>query len=461
LKPIERFTAAEIERARILARDMPAGGRIYAVRAPGRVNLIGEHTDYSGLPVLPIAIDRSTIAVASPRDDRIVQIRNADPAWPPRRFEIAAHIAPYPTGDWGNYIKAAVQGVIDHFGERGQGVESMRGATLAIDGRVPAASGLSSSAALTVSTTIAFMAVNTLKLAPLEIASLAARSEWYVGTRSGGMDQAASVMAEAGCAMFIEFDPLRVRMVAMPADAAIVVADSLEIADKSGRVRAEYNRRVVECAIAARIAARSLAIPGVRILGDVVHATPQLGCSAILAAIDRITPPELDSDLREAAVILGVDRDSLADEILGRGDDRIALDQSRPLRVFARARHGLSENERVVAAVEALEAGDLDRMGELMDASHESLARDYECSTAALDSIVEAARAGGALGARLTGAGFGGSIVAMCRARDAQSVIESIDRRYYASAGVAAPTVTMRDVMRAGPGAALIELSSI
>jgi galactokinase len=337
----------------------------------------------------------------------------------------------------------------------------MRGATIAIDGRVPPASGLSSSAALTVSATIAFMAVNRLELPPLEIASLAARSEWYVGTHSGGMDQAASIMGEAGRAMFIEFDPLRVRMVAMPADAAIVVADSLEIADKSGRVRAEYNRRVIECAIAARIAARSLAIPGVRILGDVVHATPQLGCSAILAAIDRITPPELDSDLREAANILGVDRDSLVDELLGRGDGRIALDQSRPLRVAARARHVLSEAERVVVAVEALEAGDLERVGALMDASHGSLARDYECSTPALDSLVEVARAGGALGARLTGAGFGGSIVAMCRARDAQSVIESIDRRYYASAGVAAPTVTMRDVMRAGPGAALIELSSI
>ena len=195
--------------------------RIFAARAPGRVNLIGEHTDYSGLPVLPVAIDRSTIVVAAANTTGEIEVANADPAWPSRRFAIAQQIPPYATGDWANYVKAAIQGVIDRFPAR-----HLRGASMVVDGRVPPAAGLSSSSALTVSTAMAFMAVNGLELDPLETATMVARSEWYVGTRGGGMDQAASILGRRDHALFIEFDPLRVRAVKMPANAALVVADS-------------------------------------------------------------------------------------------------------------------------------------------------------------------------------------------------------------------------------------------
>jgi len=463
------WDAGELARAACLAARVRAGGdaRIFAARAPGRVNLIGEHTDYSGLPVLPVAIDRSTIVVAAAIAAAEIELANADPGWSSRRFAIARQIPSYETGDWANYVKAAIQGVIDHFSARGIFNENLRGASMVVDGRVPPAAGLSSSGALTVSTAMAFMAVNELELDPIETATMVARSEWYVGTRAGGMDQAASILGRRDHALFIEFDPIRVRAVKMPANAALVVADSREIADKSGMVRAQYNRRVVECALAARILGRALELDGVTILGDVVRASPGWNAAELVEKLAAAAPARLGADLKEAASILGVSQPALDAELLGRGPTRIALDSSRPLEILKRARHVLGETERVIRAADVLEAGRLDEMGKLMNASHQSLADDFECSTERLDAIVECARRGGAFGARLTGAGFGGSIVALCDVASADSVIESIDRGYYAKLDPGAPsekseksekTKTFRAVLHAGAGASVIDL---
>src|SRR6202167_1636646 len=131
----------ELARATSLAARVRASvdARVLAARAPGRVNLIGEHTDYSGLPVLPVAIDRSTIVVAAANTTGEIEVTNADPAWPSRRFAIERKIPPYASGDWANYVKAAIQGVIDRFPAR-----HLRGASMVVDGRVPPAAGLSS-----------------------------------------------------------------------------------------------------------------------------------------------------------------------------------------------------------------------------------------------------------------------------------------------------------------------------
>src|SRR6266478_1569745 len=430
------WDSAELERAARLAGPVRAragaDARLFAVRAPGRVNLIGEHTDYSGLPVLPVAIDRSTIVVAAANTTREIELSNADSRWPAHRFGLERQIPPYQTGDWANYVKAAVQGVVDHFAGSCIKVDNLRGAVMAVEGRVPPAAGLSSSAALTVSAAMAFMAVNGLELDPLDAAAMIARSEWYVGTRAGGMDQAASILGRRDHALFIEFDPIGVRLVKMPSNAALVVADSREVADKSGLVRAEYNRRVVECALAARILGHALKLDAVRILGDVVRAVPEWKAAALIEMLAANAPARVGADLKEAAQIIGVPHSGLEAELLGEGATRIALDSKRPLEILKRARHVLSETERVIRAADALEAGRLPEMGELMSASHRSLADDFECSTPRLDAIVECARRGGALGARLTGAGFGGSIVALCETDAAPSVIESIDRGYYA-----------------------------
>jgi N-acetylgalactosamine kinase len=453
------WDSSELDRAASMARGLRSiagsDARLFAVRAPGRVNLIGEHTDYSGLPVLPVAIDRSTIivAVATPSDE--VSLRNENRSYPNRDFKLARNIPPYPTGDWANYVKAAVQGVIDHFANRGTEVTRLRGARLVIDGRVPTRAGLSSSAALTVSSALAFMATNGLTLPSIETAALVARSEWYVGTMAGGMDQAASLLGQRDHALFIEFNPLRARAVKMPPEATLVVADSCEEADKSGDVRAEYNRRVVECGLAARFLARALRLNRVRGLGDVVNGVKDWNAADLIAALANTAPERLNSDLGEAASRLGLSSEALAREMLGDGDSRLILDRHRPLEILKRARHVFSETKRVLQAVRALEAGRLAEMGALMNASHRSLAEDFDCSTSRLDRMVSCARRAGALGARLTGAGFGGSIVALCHADDAQRVIAALDREYYSPLQISPESA--RAVLHAGAGAGFLE----
>jgi N-acetylgalactosamine kinase len=445
----------ELARAKRLVASLRTHGdlQVFAARAPGRVNLIGEHTDYSGLPVLPAAIDRSTIVVAAAKTTGEIEVANVDPTWPARRFAIERQIPPYATGDWANYVKAAIQGVIDHFPAR-----HLRGMSMVVGSTVPPASGLSSSSALTVSTAIAFMAINGLELEPIETATMVARSERYVGTHGGAMDQSVSILGRRDHALFIEFDPIRVRAVKMPSNAALVVADSQEVADKSGLVRAEYNRRVVECSLAARILGRALNLDGVKILGDVVRAIPNWSAADLVEELAGASPERLDADLKEAAANLGVSQSALDAELLGHGSTRIELDPKRPVEILKRARHVLSETERVIRAADVLEAGHLDEIGKLMNASHQSLAEDFECSTERLDAIVECARRGGALGARLTGAGFGGSIVALCDAANAGAVIESIDRGYYEKFAPGASSENLRVVLHAGPGASVIDL---
>jgi N-acetylgalactosamine kinase len=447
----------ELARARKLATRLGASksAQTIAVRAPGRVNLIGEHTDYSGLPVLPVAIDRSTIVVAVANATGEIEVSNADPAWLSRHFGIERRIPPYAGGDWANYLKAAIQGVIDHFPAR-----QLRGMSIVVGSTVPPASGLSSSSALTVSTTLAFMAINELTLDPIDTATMVAHGERYVGTHGGAMDQSVSILGRRDHALFIEFDPIRVRAVKMPANAALVVADSREIADKSGKVRTEYNRRVVECALAARILGRALNLDGVKILGDVVRALPEWNAADLVEKLAAASPPRLSPDLKDAAKILRVAQPALEAELLGHGSLRIVLDLNRPLEILKRARHVLSETERVIHAANVLEAGRLDEMGKLTNASHQSLADDFDCSTAGLDALVECARQGGALGARLTGAGFGGSIVALCDVANADAVIESIDRGYYAKYYPGASREGWRAVLHAGPGASVIDLSA-
>ncbi|HYL57891.1 MAG TPA: galactokinase family protein, partial [Candidatus Acidoferrales bacterium] len=330
----ERWDDSELARAERLARELrrrtQSKAQIFAARAPGRVNLIGEHTDYSALPVLPVAIDRSTIVVARANTTAQIDLSNADADWPPRSFAVERRIPPYPAGDWGNYVKAALQGVLDRFADS-EMMERIRGASMLVEGRVPPAAGLSSSAALTVSTAMAFMAVNNFELEPLATAAMVARSEWYVGTRAGGMDQAASILGRRDHALMIEFDPLRVRAVKMPASAALVVADSREVADKSGRVRAEYNRRVVECALAARFIGRALKLDDVKLLGHVVRARPDLPANEIIEALAAFAPATLGTDLREASRILSVPHTELESSLLGEGPNRIGLDSDRPL----------------------------------------------------------------------------------------------------------------------------------
>ncbi len=390
--------------------------------APGRVNLIGEHTDYNGLPVLPMAIDRTVRVAVVPRLDRVVLLHNLDGSFPSRRYQIGADIPPFAAGDWGNYHKAAAQGLVRHLG----GV-SWRGGEFLTGGDIPAGAGLSSSSALVVASALALLAANEASLPAVELAELLPRAERYVGTLSGGMDQAVSLLARPQHALRIDFFPLRARPVRLPADMAVVVCHSLVRAEKSAGARAAYNQRVLECRLACAALERVLGdrLPGpLGTLGDLSRHFPGQPLLEFAEALaERL--PDRPLSLAEIAAYLGTDPADLCRE----GE---VADTERRFTLVRRTRHVLTEADRVNAAEPLLESGDLAAFGALMLASHESCRRDYEVSCPALDELVSAAMASGALGARLTGAGFGGCTVNLLHRQAIGDFLEQIDRRFYA-----------------------------
>jgi galactokinase len=357
------------------------------VRAPGRVNLLGEHTDYNGLPVLPMAIDRAVYVAAWRGRGPRVHARNLDPALGSRSFGAAARIRRSAAGDWANYLKAAMQAAAAD-GAAG-GVEMVIGSDL------PAGAGLSSSSALLVASTLATLAVHGRDPDRLALAERLAVAERYVGTHSGGMDQAVILLAEAGRALAIDFFPLRARPVALPAGHAVVVAHSLIRAEKSGNARAAYNRRVLECRLATRVLAHALGVELER-LGDVRTAFPGRPLTDFVARLADLLPDEplALGDLAREAGLPPRTLEGLARGIETPPRSTRAKAGFRPV---ARARHVLTEAERVGAAVRGLEAPTFSDpgalLGDLMNASHASCRDDYAISVPELDALVDAARA--------------------------------------------------------------------
>ncbi len=378
-------------------------------RAPGRVNLIGEHVDYAGLPVLPIAIDRAVRLVIRARDDDRVRVATLDPAFEPREFRIGVRIQPYGPGDWGNYVKAAAVEAAKTYG-------SSRGFDALLVSNLPLAAGLSSSAALVIACGVAFLEVAGIPYERVELADRMAEAERYVGTRGGGMDQAISLCAREGHATRIEFDPLRLTHIPVPADWRFVVAHSLVQAHKSGGAREAYNRR--------RAAVEAALPPVARRLG--------------LAPGTTRYPDLLDAAGPE--------------ELVAAGGDVLQGEE------LARYRHVITEAIRTREAEAALRAGDPAAFGRLMDGSHASLRDDFEVSTPELDELVEVAREAGATGARLTGAGMGGCAVALCTADTAEAVRDSLATRFYATRALEGPLSDHLFEARPGPGAAIRRL---
>jgi galactokinase len=331
------------------------------------VNLIGEHIDYHGLAVLPMALRHGVEVSYRPLTDRRICAISAP--YGRREFEWSHDLNPAPAGDWENYLRAAALAVGGRWGVR-HGID----ATVVSD--LPAAAGLSSSSALLVAFTLALLGANGCHASFEELMEVLPDGEQFVGTRGGGMDHAASLASREGCATLVEFAPLAVRHIPVPAEWSFLVAHSLQTAEKSGAARAEYNLR--------------------RQAGDTALA--RLGLSSYRAALEGAA--EL-----AARLDAGPQRDSFL--------------------------HTTSEALRVRAAVEAMERGDCAGFGRLLVESHASLRDRLRVSSRALDRLVEAAMAAGAAGARLTGAGFGGCAVVLCRKRDAAAVRRGIMERYY------------------------------
>ncbi len=402
------------------------------VRAPGRVNLIGEHTDYNGYPVLPMAIDRDVVFVLTAQSDRSVELVNEDQRFNRREFDVEFPLRPFQQGDWGNYVKAAIHGVLEAgYGdkERSVGFQAYVGST------IPESAGLSSSSSLVVASALAFLAVNRIEFDRSALADMLAHAERYVGSEGGGMDQAVSLLAQAGKALRIDFFPLRTKPVDLPKSICFVICNSLIRAPKSESARYAYNRRVVECRLAGALLSKSIFIE----TGKDVKATRLADLSAERIGIE---PKQLERialrgigeqplSRSEIAQRLGVSPEHVEREYCRLRDGSILEEPQEGFKAWNRYRHVVSEAERVDTAERAFQEGAADEIGALMNQSHASCRDDYEISCPELEVLVSIARRHGAVGARLTGAGFGGCTVNAVLPENVESFVRGVTEEYY------------------------------
>jgi len=347
-------------------------------RAPGRVNLIGEHTDYNDGFVMPAAIGFYTWIAAGRRQDRTLHVRSEEfgetvdlpldaLAGPPRKH-------------WSDFVRG-VAAVLQTKGTH------LSGANLIIQGQVPMGAGLSSSASLEVATGLALLSVAQAHVPPLELVKMCQRAEHeYVGTRCGIMDQFIAVFASAGHALLLDCRSLEYESLSIPDNARLVICNSMV---KHELASGEYNRRRADCETGVKVFRQRL--PHVHALRDV--------------SMNDLSAHK--SELTEV--------------------------------VYLRCRHVISENQRVLDAAAALRAGDLEQFGRLMYESHRSLRDDYEVSAKELDLLVEiASSCEGVFGSRMTGGGFGGCTITLVRSDGVEQFRQKIVKKYKEQTGIRA-----------------------
>ena len=403
----------------------------YCIRVPGRVNLIGEHVDYNGLPALPMAMEREIRMLVGPLSNNSIRVHNTSPQYSPREFTISNNITPYSTGDWGNYIKAGVQGIVNMARESVKN-DKFHGFAALIESDLPPAAGLSSSSAMVVASALAGLAVNNLTISRQELADRLAIAEKYVGTMGGGMDHAAILLSAVGSALLIEFFPLRAATVPLPRGYSIVVCNSMVIAPKTEAARRSYNRLPIECRLAAMILRKEATAlyqeaASARRLADLLAFVPT---GHLYNLIDQ-TLVGKEWSKESIAIALGVSLSELEQEYLLMGDGQLFPQPADGFLLAERMMHVIAEGERVRASVQALEKGDASQFGQLMNASHASCRDLLHISCPELDKLVDIARGAGAVGARLTGAGFGGCVVALVPSDQLSQFRTIIIERYY------------------------------
>jgi N-acetylgalactosamine kinase len=407
----------------------PNNEDIYILRAPGRVNLIGEHLDYNGFPVLPIAIEKNIIFIFSQGKDDIVRVINYEKDYSYREFILSKDTKPFSMGDWGNYIKAGTIGLdIDLEND-------IKGFNALVYGDIPLASGLSSSSALVVASALTFMKSNNIQFDKLVIADDLARAEHYVGTMGGGMDQAISLLGEEGKALKINFFPLRTQSIKIPSGYSFVVANCCIKAPKTEKARLEYNRRPIECKIAAAFLKKELENKYVRefninILGDLFRSENRID-SEILYQIANDLFKKDSYTVDHIADILNVSPSGFTDKFLKLKDGSAFPQPNDGFKLKQRFWYIMRENERVEKSVFAIQNGEMESLGKLMTEAHIDARDKYEISCPELDKLVEISLECGALGSRLTGAGFGGCCINLIKDNRTQDFINNVKKNYY------------------------------
>lgn len=370
-------------------RERYGPGPAALFRAPGRINLIGGHTDYNRGYVMPVALDRDLVLVARPNSDGLVRLNNMEPEFPDDSFRFDSSIPHSKDVAWTNYIRGAAQRVATFSSDAQIGVDCLVVGQAPFG--IPRGSGLSSSSALTVAAFLVFAHFAHLNVERDDLVQLCSDAEWYVGTRGGIMDQYISLFARRDHALFLDCQPdekgkYRTELVPLPEDYEIIVAES---GVRHDNVRGEYNKRVASCR--AGMSLLRMQWPDAAYLRD-------------LEAVDwEELEPLLPDELSVA--------DALRLEGSGIGDIPGLLNED-VLPVQACCRHVWQENRRVRAAHDALQAGDVQTAGRLISQAHASARDNYQISFPEMETLVRAsAEVPGVAGGRLTGAGCGGCAV--------------------------------------------------
>jgi galactokinase len=349
------------------------GARVF--RAPGRVNLIGEHTDYNDGLVMPAAIDRYTQVAIEKRDDRALSVFSEQ--YGQVEFDLNEP-NPRARSHWSDYVRG-VAAKLEEAGYR------LKGADLSIRSDVPIGAGLSSSAALEVAAGYALLENSDFEIERVELARICQKAEnEFVGMRCGIMDQFIACCGSAGHALMLDCRSLKYRLLPLPVDVRLIICDTMV---KHKLASSEYNNRRAECEAGVRYFAKSR--PDVRALRD-------------------LTMNDLEEHGRDLPEVM-----------------------------YKRCRHVISENARVLEAAEALERGRLETFGKLMADSHRSLRDDYEVSCAELDTLVDLAnRVDGVFGARMTGGGFGGCTINLISADRVEQFMRDVAQGYEQACGI-------------------------
>jgi N-acetylgalactosamine kinase len=417
----------------------------FIARAPGRVNLIGEHIDYEGYGVLPMALENDTLVAVARLPEGGLDVRNTSP-------QFAGTVLPtdpefMQEKSWVNYFIAGYKAATS-------AIPSPASFAALVDGNVPIASGLSSSSSITVASAVAAAYVNCegrTGVTRQEIAELTATYERMVGLAGGGMDQAIAVLANKGEASLIEFNPLTTQPVLLPGGLAFVIGNSLTESAKVVTQATCYNKRVVECRL------------GVAYLAEIVGAGTaaktykelQDAAGLSFAALEQL----IDQHLTEAAyskadleVLFATTQ--LYDLVSDVPYSDLVLSANDEFKLRQRGLHVVREAQRVYQFKEACAAGDVERLGTLMNDSHNSCRTLYECSSEQLDKLTALALKYGALGARLTGAGWGGCAIALVPNASLRQVIKGLEGEFYGGRAGGHLFVT-----EAGRGACVVDLS--
>ncbi|XP_014866927.1 PREDICTED: N-acetylgalactosamine kinase [Poecilia mexicana] len=391
--------------------------------APGRVNLIGEHIDYCGYSVLPMAIEQNILAAVSVNNSGTIQLANTNPQYQDFKVSCSEDIViDRENPQWYYYFLCGVKGIQEKFG-----ISRLAGMSCVVDGTIPPSSGLSSSSALVCCSGLLTMEANQKSLSKVDLAEICTKSERYIGTEGGGMDQSISFLAEKGTAKLIEFQPLRATDVQLPDGAVFVISNCCVEMNKAAS--SHYNIRVVECRIATKMLAKARGLDPSRLMKlSQVQTELKASLEEMLALVDEVLHPEPYS-CEEICKVLGISTEQMCTELLSANTQHVTN-----FKLHQRAKHVYGEAERVMrfkSICDAGAAGSIALLGELMNQSHASCRDQYECSCPELDRLVDICLKSGAVGSRLTGAGWGGCAVSMVTSEKAASFLRAVRDAYY------------------------------